>query len=53
MTPSVPVGLPCIATPLSPPNEYAQWDAIRIDEVYAPMFDRWTSTKRTIVWHDA
>ena len=28
MKPGVPAGLPCIGTPLSPPNDYAQWDAI-------------------------
>ncbi|MCI4429815.1 MAG: AMP-binding protein [Burkholderiales bacterium] len=25
----------------------------RIDEVYAPLFERWTSTRRSIIWHDA
>jgi long-chain acyl-CoA synthetase len=25
----------------------------QIDEVYAPMFERWTSTRRSIIWHDA
>jgi long-chain acyl-CoA synthetase len=25
----------------------------RIDEVYAPLFERWTGAKRSIVWHDA
>ncbi|MFZ2652160.1 MAG: AMP-binding protein [Burkholderiaceae bacterium] len=28
MKPGVPTGLPCIATPLSPPSDYAQWDTI-------------------------
>ncbi len=28
MKPGVPAGLPCIATPLSPPNEYPDWDTI-------------------------
>ncbi len=28
MKPGVPAGLPCIGTPLSPPNDYAQWDTI-------------------------
>jgi long-chain acyl-CoA synthetase len=28
MKPGVPPGLPCIATPLAPPNDYPQWDAI-------------------------
>ena len=25
----------------------------RIDEVYAPLFERWTGARRSIVWHDA
>jgi long-chain acyl-CoA synthetase len=28
MKPGVPAGLPCIATPLAPANDYPQWDAI-------------------------
>ncbi len=28
MRPGVRVGLPCIALPLAPPNDYAKWDAI-------------------------
>ena len=28
MRPGIPAGLPCIALPLSPPNDYPQWDAI-------------------------
>jgi long-chain acyl-CoA synthetase len=28
MKPGVPASLPCIGMPLSPPNDYAQWDAI-------------------------
>lgn len=28
MKPGVPVGLPCIALPLAPPNDYAKWDEI-------------------------
>ena len=25
----------------------------RIEEVYAPLFERWTSARRPIVWHPA
>ena len=25
----------------------------RIEEVYAPLFERWTGAKRAVVWHDA
>lgn len=28
MKPGIPAGLPCIATPLSPPNDYPQWDEV-------------------------
>jgi long-chain acyl-CoA synthetase len=28
MKPGIPVGLPCIATPLSPPNDYPKWDDV-------------------------
>jgi long-chain acyl-CoA synthetase len=28
MKPGIPPGLPCIATPLAPPNDYAQWDDV-------------------------
>jgi long-chain acyl-CoA synthetase len=28
MKPGVPAGLPCIALPLAPPNDYRSWDAI-------------------------
>lgn len=28
MKPGIPDGLPCIATPLSPPNDYPQWDEV-------------------------
>ncbi len=28
MKPGIPAGLPCIATPLSPKTDYAQWEAI-------------------------
>lgn len=28
MKPGVPAGLPCIATPLAPPNDYPQWDDV-------------------------
>jgi long-chain acyl-CoA synthetase len=28
MQPGIPAGLPCIATPLSPPNDYAKWDEV-------------------------
>lgn len=28
MKPGIPDGLPCIATPLSPPNDYAKWDEV-------------------------
>ena len=28
MRPGLPEGLPCVALPLAPPNDYAKWDAI-------------------------
>ncbi|MEK8030963.1 AMP-binding protein [Ideonella sp. DXS29W] len=28
MKPGIPAGLPCIATPLAPPNSYAKWDDV-------------------------
>jgi long-chain acyl-CoA synthetase len=28
MKPGIPAGLPCIATPLAPPNNYAKWDDV-------------------------
>jgi long-chain acyl-CoA synthetase len=28
MKPGIPAGLPCVALPLAPPNDYAQWDDI-------------------------
>ncbi|MBI5272174.1 MAG: AMP-binding protein [Burkholderiales bacterium] len=28
MQPGIPDGLPCIATPLSPPNDYPKWDEV-------------------------
>jgi long-chain acyl-CoA synthetase len=28
MKAGIPAGLPCIATPLAPPNDYAQWDEV-------------------------